>query len=310
MSKFSKNKNIHRQILGSELNSKSLGMVATWLNDSYYSDIQLLVQHHMKYVYHSSNPMTGFSAIGAMKGSDLVLLFPGTDSLQDYVSNFMLALDTPTLQMRMDVEQFIERCLSEVVTKYNSLPHNVYCFGHSLGAVNSDTAAALMLKKGLLFNPDQIKSITIENPGSKKVISKFLNLHEIEEYSKCFSIYNNKENGINSTKEHITKPHIVQKPYPVKHHVSAIVAEHAVQTFDQPGISIIHNNHPDHKWEETMKLYSNISAISCETVSRVSDVTKGYINYYGILAFNAIDTFCGILGTMTHLEDMNYAELL
>jgi hypothetical protein len=81
--------------------------------------------------------------------------------------------------------------------------------GHSLGAVMSDLTAAEIISRGLEFD----KSITFENPGSKKVIETAISNKVfsgtkdvvIKEISKQCVEYNAKPNFINTMGNHLSK---------------------------------------------------------------------------------------------------------
>jgi len=98
--------------------------------------------------------------------------------------------------------------------------------GHSLGAVMSDLTAAELISRGLNFD----KSITFENPGSKKVMKTaisnkvFSGTKDVvmEEISKQFEEYNAKPNLINTMGNHLAEkinlvlPKNSQKPQEIE----------------------------------------------------------------------------------------------
>ncbi|NDB83413.1 MAG: hypothetical protein EB127_11890 [Alphaproteobacteria bacterium] len=140
--------------------------------------------------------------------------------IKDAVNDAQLALGIIPSQFDLGVMRFIDdiinnqqdRLLKEVGVEYEDLKQYSLIFtGHSLGAALADGAALVAQKHRSLFK--DIKSITMENPGSKTLMENIyqdrkkygrgeVNLEEVKE---SYYIVNNTPNLINATLEQCTE---------------------------------------------------------------------------------------------------------
>jgi hypothetical protein len=305
-----------------KLDSKSLTQVAEWLYHSYdINPEEILEKFGMTHVNSEHNYKTGFSAISMHHLDHLIILFPGTKNYQDCVNNAMVLGNFPTLQMRYDVEYFFDKSLANFISTQQHIPTKVYCLGHSLGAINADTAVAVFLNKPYhLLHPKNIKSITIENPGSLKLLSRFVDVAKLQK--QCFEIFNyHKPNGINSTKWHVKLPHLVSMPHMEQEfnkidsthsHSTRILkklfVQHAVESFRDPAIQIMRNDHQDHEWQQTSRVFELGRAVSQDAANMVYDTgawcgsqIREYSDYFfGAVSAVAISTY-DIIGLNRYL---------
>jgi hypothetical protein len=313
----------HQKLDFGNITENVLVEISKWLSDSYnYNQPKIFEEKYgMKYINHIYNPRTGFAAIAMKKDNDIYFLCPGTKNYQDYLNDLMLFLNFTTLQMKYDVEHFFESTLTEYVSKYHKVPENIYSFGHSLGAINSDFLVASVLTKEYLITP-KLQSITVENPGSLTAVKKILKKWAPEKYSKYFQIFNSEPNGINSSKKHVTPPHIVQLHHlrdkfnhidqsrdseTVKMFVK-LPHQHGIDSFVDDNITITHNYHPDHKWSDTSRMRELTSAVYNDLFSITSAclrnaVTSSYNNFdiskqYLKISYNAVYSFCSNLESL------------
>lgn len=268
-----------------KLDSKSLAQVAEWLYHSYdRNPEEKLEKCGMTHINYDNNYKTGFSGISMHHRDHLIILFPGTKNYQDYMNNAMVLGNFPTLQMRYDVEYFFDKSLANFISTHQRIPTKVYCLGHSLGAINADTAVAVFLDKPYhLLHPKNIKSITIENPGSLKLLSSFVDIANLQK--QCFEIFNyHKPNGINSAKWHVKLPHLVSMPHMEQEFnkidstcaystriLKKLFIQHTIGSFMNPAIEIMHNNHQDYEWQQTSRVYELGRAVSRDAANMVYD---------------------------------------
>ncbi|MCC8419275.1 MAG: hypothetical protein LN590_07170 [Rickettsia endosymbiont of Glossina mortisans submortisans] len=105
------------------------------------------------------------------------------------------------------VKEFVTKVLEQAGGKAEVIDYTFSTSGHSLGAILSDLTAVEIHSRGLKFE----KSVTFDNPGSKKVVenaitNKFFTgevTTPIQELAKHCEIYNVKHNFINTTNPHL-----------------------------------------------------------------------------------------------------------
>ena len=210
MGRLSKKKHIKHQ-LGQKVSSidwdniqaDDLKIIAKLISESYNNNPEILKEYGLKVLHSAKNWKTGFEAIAVKAGKDVLMLFPGTKNLQDCVNDALFGAISWVPQCEVDVENFFDNVIKEVQLQPNS---KVICLGHSLGAILSDYAVAMQHAKHFQFC-DDIRSITIENPGSKALLNSF----DVD--GDKYQVFNaNISNGINSTLNQFVEPKIVKLP--------------------------------------------------------------------------------------------------
>ncbi|KJV91825.1 hypothetical protein [Rickettsia bellii] len=117
----------------------------------------------------------------------------------------------------LPVKAFVTKILEQVGGQENVIDYKFSTSGHSLGAIVSDLTGIEIHSRGLKFE----KSVTFDNPGSKKVVENAIKnkdfsgevVTSIEELAKHCEVYNAKHNFINTANPQLaTKINIVAPP--------------------------------------------------------------------------------------------------
>ncbi|WP_395476244.1 hypothetical protein [Rickettsia endosymbiont of Pantilius tunicatus] len=117
----------------------------------------------------------------------------------------------------LPVKEFVTKVLEQAGGKEKVIDYKFSTSGHSLGAIVSDLTGVEIHSRGLKFE----KSVTFDNPGSKKVVENAIKnknfsgdvVTPIEELAKHCEVYNVKHNFINTNNPQLAaKINIVALP--------------------------------------------------------------------------------------------------